>query len=68
MSHRSKLAEATRALLLATDMRPEKIAVEADITIPWLMKFKGKDGETTCPSADRLERLYEVLSGKELRF
>lgn len=68
MNTRSKLAGKARELLLTTDIRLEKIAVECEVTLPWLSRFKSKFGETECPSADRVERLYEYLTGKELEF
>lgn len=64
----SKLAKAARDLLIETEQRPEVIATQTGLTVPWLMSLKGRGGENLCPQCDRVERLYEYLSGKELRF
>jgi hypothetical protein len=68
MNTRSKLAGKSRELLMNTDIRLERIAVDCGLTLPWLARFKSKFGETEVPAADKVERLYEYLTGKVLEF
>lgn len=62
----SRLAAATRAMLLKTTIPVVQIAADCDLSYPWLMRYKGRFGETEMPSVDKIERLYEYLSGKRL--
>lgn len=64
MNQKSKLAAKTRELLLHSEIRSERIAADCEVTMAWLMRFRSKFGETEAPSVDRIERLYEYLSGK----
>lgn len=62
----SRLATVTRAMLLKTTIPVVQIAAHCDLSYPWIMRYKGKFGETEMPSVDKIERLYEYLSGKRL--
>jgi hypothetical protein len=70
MNTRSKLAAKVREML-NDPYRTEtlaSIAEHSNVSFAFLNRFKGPIGETEVPSADRLERLYEYLTGKELEF
>jgi hypothetical protein len=62
----SKLLNKVMWLLDTTDKRPSEIAVGAQVGYPWLMALKGRHGTTKYPAVDKVERLYEYLSGKKL--
>jgi hypothetical protein len=64
---RSKLLDTTMRLLLTTEKSAAQICREADVGYPWLMALKGGHNGTKFPAVDKIERLYECLSGKELR-
>lgn len=54
------LNERPRKLLLAN------ISFETGLTVPWLKKFA--IGEIENPSVNRIQKLYEFLTGKSLKF
>jgi hypothetical protein len=62
----SKLLNKVMDLLDNTDKKPSEIAVGAQVGYPWLMALKGRHGTTKFPSVDKVERLYEYLSGRKL--
>jgi hypothetical protein len=62
----SRLLKKALELFNTTDKSPAEICRGADVTYPWLMALKGNHSGTTYPSVDRIERLYEYLSGKRL--
>lgn len=63
---RSKLLDRTMVLLLTTDKSAAQICRDANVGYPWLMALKGGHNGTKFPAVDKIERLYEYLSGKEL--
>jgi len=65
----SKLWNRTLELLEQTDKTIPEICVGAHVNHSWLMSIKyglGKRGHIRNPSVDKVERLYEFLSGKQL--
>lgn len=70
MDHRSKLAGKVRAMLLDPNraVSLQTIANETGVGHAWLSRFKSPYGENECPAADKLERVYEYLTGKVLEF
>lgn len=65
----SKLWTRTRELLARTDKSPAEICMGAKVTLSWLMTIKygmGNRGAVKFPAVDKVERLYEFLSGKTL--
>ena len=65
----SKLWDKTQKLLMETDHTIPEICVGADVTISWVQSVKygiGRRGSVRFPSVDKVERLYEFLSGKTL--
>jgi hypothetical protein len=54
-------------LLSTTDKSAAQICKEANVGYPWLMALKGENNRTKFPAVDKIERLYECLSGRELK-
>jgi hypothetical protein len=61
-----KLLNKTKELLWTTEKSASQICREADVSYPWLMALKGGHNGTKFPAVDKIERLYECLSGKNL--
>lgn len=64
----SRLLNKTRELLQDTDKTMTEICIGTGLSYPWLQTVKygkGKKGPVV-PSVDKVERLYEFLSGKKL--
>ncbi len=62
----SRLATVARALLMSTRIPIVRIAEDCELSYPWLMRYKSHYGATEMPSVDKIERLYEYLSGKRM--
>lgn len=62
----SKLLTKTKELLKYTEKPAARICEEAQVSYPWLMALKGNHNGTKYPAVDKIERLYECLSGKKL--
>ncbi|UBM07985.1 GIY-YIG nuclease family protein [Cupriavidus metallidurans] len=62
----SRLLSKTIELLATTDKPLTEICREADVTYPWLTALKGSHNGTKFPAVDKIERLYEFLSGTSL--
>jgi len=62
----SKLKTKVLELLQDTPFTLAEIAEACDVSVPWIARLKGPHGDTLNPSVDRMEELYEFLSGKEL--
>lgn len=60
----SSLLDRTRKLLQDTELTYLKIYSDTKIPPHWLSDVAS--GKTTNPSVNRVQRLYEYLSGKEL--
>jgi transcriptional regulator with XRE-family HTH domain len=58
------LMKRTRKLLAEHDKTYPEIAAETGISIYWLLKFGS--GNVRNPSVNRVEHLYEYLSGERL--
>lgn len=65
--NRSKLAHKVWLLVWESDLPMTRIAADCDVSYPWLFRFRGTAFDDM-PSVDRLERLYEYLTGKTLEF
>jgi predicted transcriptional regulator len=63
----SKLKDKVRELLGTTEYTLAEIAEACDVSVPWIARLKGSHGDYENPSVDRMEELYEFLSGKELK-
>jgi len=61
-----KLLDKTMDLLYKTNKGAAQICREADVGYPWLMALKGGHNGTKFPAVDKIERLYECLSGSKL--
>lgn len=69
MTHKmnNSLTETTRLLVKtrAAETSYQKLASYLDdVSIDWLLKFA--NGHIKSPNADRIQRIYEKLSGKQL--
>lgn len=64
----SKLKEAVRKMLNETDIPMPVVAYFCNVSVPFLNRLRSEHGAHENPSVDRVERLYEYLSGKELTF
>lgn len=62
----SKLLRRTRELLIQSDERLEDIATNTGLKFSWLVAMRGNYHPQRCPTVDKVEALYEYLSGKEL--
>ncbi len=60
----NSLHEATRKLLLDTPIPVMRISKELKISYVWMMKFR--NGEIQDPGANRVQSLWEYLSGRDL--
>lgn len=60
------LTEATRQLVKtkAAEITFQKLAANLDVSIDWLSKFA--NGRIESPAADRIQFIYETLSGSKL--
>jgi hypothetical protein len=61
---RGTLVEKTLELLNADGVEPLRVYAETGIGFHWLTQLRG--GRIKNPSADRIQALYEHLSGKVL--
>jgi hypothetical protein len=62
----NSLTEVTRQLVKAkaAEITYQKLGAELVLSIDWLMKFA--NGHIKSPNADRVQYIYEKLSGKKL--
>lgn len=64
----SKLQLATWKLMQGNPESPMEIAVKANVSYPWLIRFRSERGLYDHCTAIRLEKLYQYLTGKTLTF
>lgn len=65
----SRLMARTMELLASTNKTTPEICMGAKVSPAWLNTIKygmGKRGRIRSPAVDKVERLYEYLSGKKL--
>lgn len=62
----SKLLNKTIKLLQETDIPLNTIVRETNLTYPWLTRLRGQYDAKASPAVDKIETLYEFLSGKQL--
>jgi hypothetical protein len=60
----STLYEQTLELLIASDLTLTEIAINADVPYDWLVSIRYDRVKN--PSVNRVQQLYEFLSGKPL--